>query len=57
VASPPATPAVVAPAALANTGPGAVVSKGTIIGLMLALLGSVCLFAGRRPATGGRHSA
>jgi len=58
VAAPPAdVPAAVTPATLANTGPGAVASKGTIVGLLLALLGMVCLFAGRRPATGGRHAA
>jgi hypothetical protein len=58
VAAPPAeVPAAVTPSALANTGPGAVASKGTIIGLLFALLGTMCLFAGRRPAVGGRHAA
>ena len=58
VAGPPTdVAAAVTPAALANTGPGVVVGKGTIIGLLLALLGTICLFAGRRPSTGGRHAA
>lgn len=57
-AAPVAGPPAAAPAAaLANTGPGVVVGKGTIIGLLLALLGTICLFAGRRPSVGGRHSA
>ena len=43
-------------AALANTGPDYPVGQATIIGMLLALLGGVCLWVGRRPAAPGRHS-
>jgi hypothetical protein len=52
-----ATVAAAAPAALANTGPGVVAGKATITGVLLALVGIACLYAGRRPSAAGRHSA
>jgi hypothetical protein len=53
VASPPAPAA--APV-LANTGLDVPAGKATIVGILLALFGGVCLWAGRRPTAPGRHA-
>ncbi len=52
-------PAAGGPAAapvLANTGLDFPAGQTAIVGMLLALLGGVCVWAGRRPGTPGRHS-
>jgi serine protease len=49
-------PAPVAAPVLANTGLDVPAGKATIVGMLLALFGGVCLWAGRRPTAPGRHA-